>query len=102
MLIDLGAHGPKWTWNNKRVAMANIKKRLDMAMANSEWCKRFPNTQVMHLPYFDSDRRVLLIDLKPKQKFKPRPYRLEAMWTGDNRFVEVVKNSWSPNGLSNA
>lgn len=45
MLIDLGAHGPKWTWNNKRVAMANIKKRLDMAMANSEWCKRFPNTQ---------------------------------------------------------
>ncbi|KAI3893640.1 hypothetical protein MKX03_006218, partial [Papaver bracteatum] len=44
-LIDLGAHGPKWTWNNKRVGMDNIKERLDMVMANSMWCNRFPNAQ---------------------------------------------------------
>lgn len=28
-LIDLGAHGPKWTWNIKRVGLDNIKERLN-------------------------------------------------------------------------
>lgn len=44
-LIDLGAHGPNWTWNNKRVGLANIKERLDRALANPQWCSRFPNAQ---------------------------------------------------------
>ncbi|XP_026390894.1 uncharacterized protein LOC113286516 [Papaver somniferum] len=44
-LVDLGAHGPKWTWNNKRMGMANIKERLDRALANPQWCSRFPKAQ---------------------------------------------------------
>lgn len=46
-LVDLGAHGPKWTWNNKRVGLENIKERLDRVMANTLWCDRFPNAQVV-------------------------------------------------------
>ncbi|KAI3925826.1 hypothetical protein MKX01_003385 [Papaver californicum] len=33
-LIDLGDHGPKWTWKNKRAGLANIKESLDMVLAN--------------------------------------------------------------------
>lgn len=44
-IIDLGAHGPRCTWNNKRTGMANIKKRLDKVLANPQWCSRFPNAQ---------------------------------------------------------
>lgn len=99
-LIDLGAHGPKWTWNNKRVGMANIKERLDRFLANTQWCSRFPNAQVIHLPYYDSNHRVLLIDLEPKRIFKPRPYRLEDVWTEDSRFTEVVKKAWNFNPVN--
>ncbi|KAI3891422.1 hypothetical protein MKX03_020704 [Papaver bracteatum] len=45
-LIDLGAHGPRYTWNNKRVGFANIKERLDRVLANEEWCNSFKNAQV--------------------------------------------------------
>ncbi|XP_026429125.1 uncharacterized protein LOC113325114 [Papaver somniferum] len=75
-LIDLGAHGPKWTWKNKRVSLANIKERLSRVMANVMWCNRFANAQVSHLPYFNSDHRVILVDLEPKKEFRHRPYRL--------------------------
>ncbi|XP_026422703.1 uncharacterized protein LOC113318700 isoform X1 [Papaver somniferum] len=44
-LIDLGANGPKFTWNNKRPGLANIKERLDHVLANEEWCKSFKNAQ---------------------------------------------------------
>lgn len=80
-LIDLGANGPRYTWNNKRVGLANIKERLDRVLANEEWCKNYRNAQVFHLSYFNSDHRVVLIDLEPKKNFKQRPFRLEAIWT---------------------
>ncbi|XP_026377774.1 uncharacterized protein LOC113272084 [Papaver somniferum] len=89
-LIDLGANGPRYTWNNKRTGLANIKERLDCVLDNEEWCKTYPNAQVFHLSYFNSDHRVVLIDLEPKKKFKQRPFRIEAMWAHDNRF----KDNW--------
>lgn len=52
-LIELGFSGPKFTWNNKRVGAANIKERLDRAVANSSWINRFNKVQVTHFSYFN-------------------------------------------------
>ncbi|XP_026395092.1 uncharacterized protein LOC113289878 isoform X4 [Papaver somniferum] len=48
-LIDLGFNGPKYTWNNKRVGAANIKERLDRAVANSNWINRFSKAQEVNV-----------------------------------------------------
>lgn len=33
--IYLGANGPRFTWNNKKVAADNIKERIDRVVVNS-------------------------------------------------------------------
>ncbi|XP_026385175.1 uncharacterized protein LOC113280813 [Papaver somniferum] len=99
-LIDLGSNGPKFTWNNKRAGAANIKERLDRALVNSNWQTRFNKAQVFHLPYYNSDHRVILVDLDPKFRFKQRPFRFEAIWAEDSRYEDVVKNTWTYNVTS--
>lgn len=71
-LIDLGANGPRFTWNNKRVGAANIKERIDRAVENSGWKNMFHKAQVYHLPYYNSDHRVLIV-------------YLESIWAEDPR-----------------
>ncbi|XP_026403839.1 uncharacterized protein LOC113299110 isoform X2 [Papaver somniferum] len=92
-LTDLGANGPRYTWNNKRARLANIKERLDHVLSNEDWCKSFKNAQVYHLSYFNLDHRTLLIYLEPKKVFKQRPFRFEAMWASDTRYTDVVKEN---------
>lgn len=46
-LIDLGANGPGYTWNNKIVGLANVKERLDRVLANSQWFSRFDKAQML-------------------------------------------------------
>ncbi|XP_026405969.1 uncharacterized protein LOC113301402 [Papaver somniferum] len=100
-LIDLGFSGPKFTWNNKRAGAANIKEHLDRAVANSNWINKFNKVQVIHLSYFNSDHRDILIDLEPKTRFKPRPFRFDAMWAEDPRFSDVVEKHWNTNTEGN-
>ncbi|XP_026416598.1 uncharacterized protein LOC113312041 [Papaver somniferum] len=88
-LLDLGDNGPRWNWNKKRVGLANIKERLDRVLVTPQFCNRFSMAQVLHLPYYNSDHRVVLIDLDPKKPFTPRPYRLEVVWAEDPRFNDV-------------
>lgn len=72
------ANGRRFTWNNKRVGLANIKERL----------------QNFHISYFNSDHRSLLIDLEPKMIFKQIPFRFEAMWSSDTRYNNMIKENW--------
>lgn len=44
--IDLGFSGRKYTWINKQQDLASIQRRLDRALADSEWLNLFPRTQV--------------------------------------------------------
>lgn len=99
-LIGLGFNGPRYTWNNKRSGAANIKERIDRDVANTNWQNKFHKAQVYHLPYYNYDHRVIIVDLDPKSKFKPRPFRLDVVWTEDPRYEVVVEKSWSRQGIN--
>lgn len=63
-------------------------------MVNEQWNFIFPNCQVSHLHFYNSDHRALLIDTCPKIRFRPRPFRLEAIWLNGYRFRNLVKEIW--------
>ena len=35
--IDLGFNGPRFTWSNKIIGLANIRERLDRGLCNVDW-----------------------------------------------------------------
>lgn len=54
-LIDLGFHGSRFTWTNKRRHGNTILERLDRFLANYEWLNLYPDAVVKHLPRTFSD-----------------------------------------------
>lgn len=49
-LQDLGFHGTKFTWTNKRDSGSVVQERIDRAVANAKWLDRFPENVVLYLP----------------------------------------------------
>ena len=65
-LMDLGFHGPRFTWTNKSpVWQTNIKERLDRRVANTEWTLLCPSAEIHHLPRVKSDHCPILLTTEP-------------------------------------
>lgn len=95
-LGDLGYKGPRYTRRNKREPAAFIKERLDRAVANEEWCNKFPDFEVEVLAALSSDHNPMLLtlcSLRTNIK-RPRAFKYEAAWHVDVECVEVVKAAW--------
>lgn len=58
---DLGYSGLPYTWDNRRQGLANIKVRLDRALANSKWLDLFRDLVVLYILMTESDHSGLLI-----------------------------------------
>lgn len=93
-LIDVGFSSSPFTWSNGRSGMANIQARLDRGLVNEDWRLLFPDAQLFHLPVLQSDHKPLLMQLKRKVGFHPRPFRFEGMWTLDRSSYDVIRQAW--------
>ena len=60
-MVDLGFHGPKFTWVNKRETGHYIQERLDRAFANCDWRGLYPEASVNHLARTHSDHCPVLL-----------------------------------------
>lgn len=63
-LQDLGFEGYPFTWSNGRSEEANIKCRLDRALATTYFIQRFSPINILHLPRYGSDHSAIRIDMK--------------------------------------
>lgn len=80
---DLGYHGPKFTWCNKRAGVECIKEQLDRALMSIAWNNLFPLARVEHLVCSASDHLPILVDLTGVAVGWGRmrkPFRFKAMW----------------------
>ncbi|XP_075668491.1 uncharacterized protein LOC142638352 [Castanea sativa] len=94
-MVDLGFHGHKYTWVNKREAVHYIKERLDKGFANFDWRELYPEAAIHHLARTHSDHCPILLSLDktPFSNF-PRPFRFQPVWMSHPLFSKVVDDSW--------
>ena len=83
-LMDLGFHGPRFTWLNKNpIWYRNIKERLDRGLGNTEWKIHFLRTEIHHLPRTKHDHCPILLDTNPITCRLPKTFKFEQMWLTD-------------------
>lgn len=94
-MVDLGFHGPKFTWVNKREADHYIQERLDRGFANIDWREFYPKAVIHHLAHTHYDHCPILLsfDKSPTSNF-PRPFRFQPVWMSHPLFSKVVDDSW--------
>lgn len=92
--MDLGFSGPPFTWT-KLLNNQLIRERLDKGTANNLWRRIYPDVRVKNQIPIGSNHAPIILTLKPKDKFLPRPFRFEWMWTQDERCKEEIDNKWN-------
>lgn len=93
--MDLGYMSTNFTWSKHFEDGHSIWKRLDKALATSNWLLGFLGTRVTHLLCHTLDHTPFLINLFgleiPPRK---RIFRFEEMWLSDSLYGETIKTSW--------
>lgn len=93
-LFDVGFQGSPFMWKH-----GSLFQRLDGALCNIQWRTKFPSASIIHLPFFQSDHRVIMVQMKrasPPNK-KRRPFRFLASWLMHQDFPRFLAASWSRN-----
>ncbi|XP_028768574.1 uncharacterized protein LOC114726176 [Neltuma alba] len=88
-LTDIGFVGPYFTWKR-----GSTEALLDRYLANEAWCRLFPNARVSHLPFYKSDHRPILLQLKQHDDHPCRPFRFLAPWVLHGDFHKFVQDNW--------
>ncbi|KAJ4823081.1 hypothetical protein Tsubulata_009607 [Turnera subulata] len=81
----------------RRVGVAGelVAEHLDRGLVNQQWRIRYPDAELWHLPRTKSDHSPLLLHLHAHVATgRPKPFRFQATWLLDSRFLQVVAGSW--------
>ncbi|XP_073368034.1 uncharacterized protein [Aegilops tauschii subsp. strangulata] len=100
-LGDLGFAGLPYTFDNRRGGRANVKVRLDYAVANNMWRDVFAHARVEHLVAPSSDHLPILLRCaleETSQATGRRCRQYEVMWERDPSLPEVIMNTWTELG----
>ena len=95
-MVDLGFHGPKYTWVNKRDVGQFIQERLDRGFANPLWSDLYPEAAINDLARTHSDHCLVLLKFEnaPASKLT-RPFRFQPMWMSHPLFSGILRDSWA-------
>jgi hypothetical protein len=97
-LCDLGFKGPKYTWINGRTGDDFIKERLDRVVANANWWMMFEDMEVEVMARRSFDHHPIFLIFFNHKKVARRKkgfFRMEAGWSTQPEFAEIVQNSWT-------
>ena len=99
---DLGYTRARYTWSRHFENGDSVWARLDRALANEEWMRKFANARVVHISTIESDHCMLCLQWGHDTRNRMNTgklFRFEAMWLRDPRCPEVVSDAWE-RGLS--
>lgn len=98
-LSDLGFVGDMFTWrNNNHISNQYIRERLDRAVADVDWCARFPDFSVRNGNPRHSDHQPVIVNTKDRQVLRRRnakpAFCFEAGWIHEEDCEVLVGNAW--------
>ncbi|CAN6346612.1 unnamed protein product [Urochloa humidicola] len=95
-LTDLGFVGLPYTYDNGREGVANVKVRLDRAVADTEWRDLFPDAILHHLVSSRSDHCPLFLEIRKEswERHKMRIFWYEIMWERLESLAHEIKEAW--------
>ncbi|KAG5554870.1 hypothetical protein RHGRI_012438 [Rhododendron griersonianum] len=94
-LLDLEFKGLNYTWSNNREGSANIRERIDRALANADWRVMFPFAQVFQDAIIGSDHSPLLLDFCVSPTPVPKSFKFESMWITSPNCLPTIRDNWS-------
>uniref|UniRef100_A0A803NGI9 Reverse transcriptase domain-containing protein n=1 Tax=Cannabis sativa TaxID=3483 RepID=A0A803NGI9_CANSA len=99
LLQDFPFEGDEFTWAKNRKNPTALKERLDWCLINKKWTDVFSMPKLIHLDYFGSDHRALLVNPFPSattDPIQPRRsrFRFEKMWLSDAECAEIISTTW--------
>jgi hypothetical protein len=95
-LTDIGFTGLPFTYDNGRASEANVRVRLDRAVADTSWRDNFGDARVQHLTLPRSDHCPVIVELRKDiwENNDPRIFRYEIMWERADSLVAEIKTAW--------
>jgi hypothetical protein len=95
-LVDLGFVGLPFTYDNGRRGDANVRVRLDRAVADAAWRDLFGDATLHHLVSSRSDHCPLLLEIRKEswERHKTRVFRYEIMWERLELMAHEIKEAW--------
>lgn len=99
-LEDLGFRGNIFTWNNKREGQANIKQRIDRAMANAEWNIEFQEAFLENLVAIGSDHGPICLSLISNHLHLCPIFKFYDTWLKEESCIHVIKKILEPQHLN--
>ncbi|XP_028763107.1 uncharacterized protein LOC114721460 [Neltuma alba] len=88
-LVDLGCSGPFFTWKRE-----GCESRIDRVLSDTKAKSYYLDAVVKNLPWFKSDHRPILFQLRPGMSSRPssnHPFRFNAPWVLHDDFSRLVK-----------
>ncbi|GKB67089.1 reverse transcriptase [Tanacetum coccineum] len=93
-LFEIPYKGLSYTWDNKRDAGANIRERIDRALANDVLLVTFLYHTLIHHPLIGSDHAPLLYNTFPTKRRRGKAFRFESMWTTNEGCEDTIRKYW--------
>lgn len=92
-LMDLGSHGPHFTWSNKR-SEGLISKKIDRVLFNDHWLAAYPQSYAVFKSGGCSDHLRCRINLHSELTRPKRPFKFVNAITELEEFLPTVKQYW--------
>jgi hypothetical protein len=95
-LVDLGFKGLPFTYDNGRGRAANVKVRLDRAVADTGWRDLFGDATLRHMVSSRSDHCPLLLEIRKEswERHKVRVFHYEITWERLDSRAHEIKEAW--------
>jgi hypothetical protein len=99
-MVDLGFTGLPYTYDNKRKGRANVRVRLDRAVASADWRDMFGEAAVEHIASLVSDHTPILVRLLQEHRVPARQPRrhYEVWWEREAELPELIAQAWQEAG----
>uniref|UniRef100_A0A803NJ54 Endonuclease/exonuclease/phosphatase domain-containing protein n=1 Tax=Cannabis sativa TaxID=3483 RepID=A0A803NJ54_CANSA len=93
--VDLGFEGAPCPWQNTRSYSHHIRKQLDRAIADDQWCVSFPRVTVVHLPIYGSDHAPILLKVVGDNEKLLYPFQFLEVWSTSMECGDIISRAWN-------